>query len=214
MKRKLVFKINKVRITICLICLFLPQMSFSQDICGKWECPDEMYQYWGYKAGKAHITFKNNNTFVLKVKGRSMMGSKFWPHRGMSIKAKGLYTAKNDSIYFYIRQEDIKCHVTAGKEDPAMSPKHNNRFNPVYSPAIVHRKEDNYDYYEKNIKSRTTWDGREVYYDSEVRMCDFQRIAMINQMLDFFELKKYSFKRISQDSLRLGKKFVITRPTD
>ena len=31
-------------------------------------------------------------------------------------------------------------------------------------------------------------------------------------MLDFFECKIYSFEKISQNSLRLGKKFVITRP--
>ncbi len=204
--------LNRIHIIICLICLFLPQMSFSQDICGKWECPDGMYQYWGYEVGKAHITFKKNNTFVLKVKGRNMMGNKFWPHRSMSVKAKGLYTAKNDSIYFYIRQEDINCHVTANKENPIMSPERENRYNSVHLPAIVHRKEDNYEYYEKNIKPRTTWDGREVHYDSELRICDFQRIAVINQMLDFFECKRYSFEKISQDSLRLGKKFVITRP--
>ena len=48
-------------------------------------------------------------------------------------------------------------------------------------------------------------------YDSEQRVCEFPKIVVTNQMLDFFELKRYSFKEISQDSLRLGKKFIITR---
>ena len=63
---------NKACIMIGLICLLIPQESFSQDILGKWECPEGMYQYWGYKTGKANITFNKDNTFVLKVKARNM----------------------------------------------------------------------------------------------------------------------------------------------
>ena len=177
-------------ITIGLICLLLPQASFSQDIRGEWKCPDEMYQYWGYKVGKGKLSFNENNTFALELYGRNMLGHKFWPHRRMDLNVKGLYTAKNDSIYFYVNPDDIKCHVVGGREDPAMSP--------------------NYD----SSNQRTTWNGSEVRYDSELRICEFQRISIINQMLDFFECKRYSFTKISQDSLCIGKKFVITRPND
>lgn len=199
---------NKACIIISLICLLFPQESFSQDILGKWKCPDEMYQYWGYKAGKAHITFKKDNIFILKVKGRDMMGHKFWPHRRFDVKVKGFYMEKNDSMYFYVEPQNIKCHVLGGKEDPVMSPERDNYRNPTRFPAIARRKIDDYEYYQEQ---NWLWDGRQVMYDSELRVCEFQRIAMINQMLDFFELKRYSFKEISQDSLRLGKKFIITR---
>ena len=106
MTRKTIFII-----TIGLICLLLPQASFSQDIYGEWECPDGMYQYWGYKTGKAHITLKKDNTFVLKIKGRNMIraGGK---HRRLSVKVKGLYTEKKDSMYFYENQKDKKCNIT------------------------------------------------------------------------------------------------------
>ena len=181
-------------ITIGLICLLLPQASFSQDIRGEWKCPDEMYQYWGYKVGKGELMFKKNNTFILKLKGRHMrvggMGGIAGKRQRMNVKVKGLYTAKNDSIYFYVNPDDIKCHVVGGREDPAMSPN--------YDPS----------------NQRTTWNGSEVRYDSELRICEFQRISIINQMLDFFECKRYSFTKISQDSLCIGKKFVITRPND
>ena len=208
MTRKTIFII-----TIGLICLLLPQASFSQDIYGEWKCPDEMYQYWGYKTGKAHITLKKDNTFVLKIKGRNMIraGGK---HRRLSVKVKGLYTEKKDSMYFYVNQKDIKCNITPGKEDPVMSAERPSYYYPPYVTNEMKRKYEDYEYYEKNIKPRTTWDDREVYYNSELRLCEYQRIAIINQMLDFFECKRYSFKKISQDSLRLGKKFVITRPND
>ena len=208
---KLVFKKNQAYILICLICLLLPQMAFSQDIIGEWECPDGMYQYWGYKTGKAHITFKKDNTFVLKIKGRNMIraGGK---HRRLSVKVKGLYTEKKDSMYFYVNQKDIKCYITPGKEDPVMSPQQPGNHYPPYMTNKMKRKIENYDYYQKHIRPRITWDSREGHYDSELRICNFQRIAVINQMLDFFECKRYSFEKISQDSLRLGKKFVITRP--
>ncbi len=199
---------NKACIIISLICLLFPQESFSQDILGKWKCPNEMYQYWGYNAGKAHITFKKDNIFILKVKGRDMMGHKFWPHRRFDVKVKGFYMEKNDSMYFYVEPQNIKCHVIGGKEDPVMSPERDNYRNPTRFPTIAKRKIDDYDYYQEQ---NWLWDGRQVMYDSEQRVCEFQRIAMINQMLDFFELKRYSFKEISQDSLRLGKKFIITR---
>lgn len=209
---KLVFKKNQAYILICLICLLLPQMAFSQDIIGEWKCPDGMYQYWGYKAGKAHITFKKDNTFVLKVKGRNMRMGLAGRQRRMNVKVKGFYTEKKDSMYFYVNQKDIKCNITPGKEDPVMSPERPGYYYPPYVTNEMKRKYEDYEYYEEKIKPRTTWDGREVYYNSELRICDFQRIAIINQMLDFFECKRYSFEKISQDSLRLGKKFVITRP--
>lgn len=215
MTRKTFFNFNKVYIIISLICLFfLPQESFSQDIYGKWDCPEGMFQYWGYNTGKAHITFKKDNTFILKVKGENMRIGLQSRLKSMNAKVKGLYTEKKDSIYFYVIPKDIKCNIIPGKEAPMMSPELPNYRYPHYVLNEVKRKYENYDYYEKNIKTRATWDFREVYYNSEISICDFQRIAIINQMLDFFECKRYSFKKISQDSLRLGKKFVITRPAD
>ena len=209
MTRKTIFII-----TIGLICLLLPQASFSQDIRGEWKCPDEMYQYWGYKAGKANITFNKDNTFVLKVKGRNMRIGLAGKHRRLSVKVKGYYTEKKDSMYFYVNPKNIKCNITSGKEDPVMSPQLSSNYYPPYVTNEMKRKIEDYDYYEKNIKSRITWDSREDRYDSELRICEIQRIAVINQMLDFFECKRYSFTKISQDSLRIGKKFVITRPND
>ena len=193
----------------CLVCLLLPVESFSQDICGEWKCPDGMYQYWGYKVGKANITFKKNNTFTLKVKGRNMrVGGK---RRRMSVKVKGFYTAKKDSMYFYVNLKNIKCHVTSGEEDPVMSPQLSDNHYPAYVTNSEKRKYEDYEHYEKNIKPRTTWDGREVRYNSGLRVSEFQRVAIINQMLDFFECKRYSFKEINQDSLRIGKEFIVTR---
>ena len=203
---------SKFFIMASLLWLLFSQLSFSQDIIGEWECPEGMYQYWGYKAGKAHITFKKDNTFVLKVKGRNMRIGLAGRQRRMNVKVKGFYTEKKDSMYFYVNQKDIKCNITPGKEDPVMSPERPSYYYPPYVTNEMKRKYEDYEYYEKNIKPRTTWDGREVYYNSELRLCEYQRIAIINQMLDFFECKRYSFEKISQDSLRLGKKFVITRP--
>lgn len=179
-------------ITVSLICLLFPQESFSQDILGKWECPEGMYQYWGYKTGKAHITFKKDNIFILKIKGRRTRQKGTTAPRPMSVKVKGFYMVKNDSMYFYVTPKHIKCSVSAGEEDPALSP-------------------TQFDFYKKYIRSETTWDSRELFYDSELLQCEFKRISVINQMLDFFQLKRYSFKELSQDSLRLGKEFIITR---
>ena len=99
-----------------------------------------------YKVGKGKLSFNENNTFALELYGRNMLGHKFWPHRRMDLNVKGLYTAKNDSIYFYVNPDDIKCHVVGGREDPAMSPN--------YDPS----------------NQRTTWNGSEVRYDSELRI--------------------------------------------
>ena len=152
-----------------------------------------------------------DNTFILKVKGKYMIrfGGKL---RRISVKVKGLYTETKDSMYFYVSPKNIKCDITPGKEDPRMYPQLPSNRYPSYMPKDVKRKIEDYDYYEKHIKSKITWDSREGHYDSELQVCDFQRIAIINQMLDFFECKKYSFKKIGQDSLRIVKKFVVTRP--
>jgi len=204
-------KKNFLTITVSLICLLFPQESFSQDILGKWECPEGMYQYWGYKTGKAHITFKKDNIFILKIKGRRTRQKGTTAPRPMSVKVKGFYMVKNDSMYFYVTPKHIKCNVTAGKEDPALSPAQLDRQYPSHWSTSMKRKYEDYDFYTENIRSEFTWDSRELFYDSELLQCEFKRIAVINQMLDFFQLKRYSFKEISQDSLRLGKKFIITR---
>lgn len=62
---KTIMCLSRVCIVASLLCLLFPQVSFSQDVCGKWKCPKEMFQEWGYRSVKGHITFKKDNTFKL-----------------------------------------------------------------------------------------------------------------------------------------------------
>lgn len=171
-----------------LFILSIPQLSYCQKNTGKWKCSHEMFEQWklGYTSIKGNVRFKSNKTFRATVEGRSLLGHKFYPHRTISIKIKGTYVVKNDSIFLKTNINHIKCYVDPGVEDPSLSP-----------------------FYEKSLE-HTTWDSSRLKYEGFVFDSEVNEQS-VREKMNIIWNSSYLLEHPDKNHLRIGKYIVLIR---
>lgn len=157
-------------------------------LSGKWKCSKEMFKEWGFRYAvmRGKVSFKEDNTFKVKVKGRSHMGHKFWRKRTITIKIKGLYSMKNDSLVLIADSANVKCYV-----DPDID-------NPVNTPR--------YEMYERI----GTWNPLERRYSKELTQCRFHEEAVRKKMIEIWN-KGYMMELPDKNLLKLGKGIILEK---
>lgn len=177
----------KLTIMVCLLSL-CGQSSYGQEIEGKWKCSKEMFKAWGlrYASMNGKVKFKDDKTFKMVVKGRSHMGHKFWRKRNITIKVKGTYTMKKDSLVLVTDSDNVKCYVDPGIENPVNSSR-----------------------YEK-FERLGTWNPVERRYEREMTMCKHHAQAVKKQMYGIWN-KGYRLEQPDEKHLKLGKDIVLEK---
>ena len=171
------------RITSLVVLVLLSiQLTFAQRLEGKWQCTKEslLEMGLGYAGIKGKCTFKKNGTFTLVIKGRSLLGHKFWPYRTMSAKVTGKYAVDGNSITSAIDAKDVKVYVQPEKDDPELDP-------------------------ETDAKRRfTTWDAASRRYETMVMNCEVQKQTIREKILDLWVWNGLPVSYADEDDVSIG----------
>ena len=157
-------KTSKRIISLVVLVLLSIQLTFAQQLEGKWQYTKESLQEMGlgYAGIKGKCTFKKNGTFTLFIKGRSLLGHNYWPFRTMSVKVSGKYAVEGNSIMSTIDAKDIKVYVQPEKDDPDLDP-------------------------ETEAKRRyTTWDAASRRYEMLLQNCEVQEQTIREKILELW----------------------------
>lgn len=176
---------------VCLLCFCFAQEASCQDVIGKWKCTNEMFDMWnlGYSYIKGNVQFKNDNTFVVKVKGKKLSKSVYAKEWSLALKVKGTYTIKNDSILLSAPSNAIDCTVDPDMEDPNLSLS---------------------DYQLLNIARSNAYDGAGAEYRNQTTQCSFQELAIIEKVLPVWN-DNVVFVFHGKKNLQIGEKIILRR---
>lgn len=116
----LISNYSKRIITLTVLFVLSLQLTFAQQLVGKWKCAEETLKEmeFNFTKVKSKCIFKKNGTFTLVLKGYSMKGV-YTPYRYMSAEAKGKYILNGNTITSTIDAKDIEVGVGTDMEDPA-----------------------------------------------------------------------------------------------
>lgn len=166
-------------IFIIILSIFTLQLS-AQQLEGKWKCSKEMLLNMGigYASinGKCH--FKNDGTFTFVIKGRSLLGHKFWKYRTMYAKAKGHYIINSKG--FSTRISDIKVNVEPEMDNPEFDPK------------------------ELEKRKITTWDAASTRYENIRINCEVQEQTIKERILNLWTCRNIPIYYPSKKSINIG----------
>lgn len=174
---------------ICLLYLFSLNLSFAQQLIGKWKCSEDtmLEMGLGYKSisGKCH--FKKNGTFTIRIKGRSLLGHKFWRYQTMSAKVKGKYILDGNNITSMINTDAIKVDVDSGMEDPELNQK------------------------TKEAEKYTTWDSARRTYEMELYYCGVQEQVIKEKILNLWTWNKLQISHADTGNIYIGNMIMLKK---
>ncbi len=113
-------------ISILIISIVSP--CFPQGIRGTWKCTEEFLSSIGFKSGRisGQCKFKKDGTFEVKINGRKSVSyvadaysspqirDSPSSQRLMTVRIKGTYQVKDDSISTTVSPDGVYCYIEAG----------------------------------------------------------------------------------------------------
>lgn len=173
-----------------LIIVFSIDMVSAQDITGKWEVSKEYFSKWnfGYTEVKGHCRFYSNGKFKCILKYRSLFGFD-GGHKGRPrtayTKIAGTYNIKNNTITSKVQDDDLKCYVESGMDDPDIT--------------------------DENLSAPfSLWGSRRVKYRQDLQECLLQENVMKRELLQIWNWNNLPLIK-NKDSLIIGEMTIFCK---
>lgn len=176
---------HKRMINLIILFVFSMQLTFAQQLSGKWKCTKEtlLEMGFGFENTKGKCRFEKDGTFTVIIKGSSMKGhNKYIPYRYMSAEAKGKYILNGNAITSIIDTKDIEVGVGTDMEDPGLDESimdkrdvRGNRAEWNYANGIYENELFNGKVQEQTIREKIielwTWEKLPVSFTDKNNMC-------------------------------------------